>query len=310
MSDTGTGTETGARPAGVAAAPPLLPAPGPEPEGLLSPGVAPGTPSGEAPRLGSFLARAAAGTAVLTVVAAVLGLVRDQAIARYFGASDASDAFLIAWTVPEMAATLLIEDGMALLLVPAFSLALTRRAAAGEAPGSDPVRDLVATTLPRLFLLLAAWRGAADRRGPVGRGRAGPGPRRSAARGGLHPADLGHRPHLRDHRVLQRRAALLPQLPAARRGLCRVQPRHHRDDAGPARGVGRAGRGGGGRGRQRADDPDPTAGVPAAGAARAAPAAAVPAAGPSGRADRSAAGLRGPGPGGPVRGEPSVPGAG
>ncbi|MEU7738536.1 lipid II flippase MurJ, partial [Streptomyces griseus] len=80
---------------------------------------------------------------------------RDQAIARYFGASDASDAFLIAWTVPEMAATLLIEDGMALLLVPAFSLALTRRAAAGETPGSDPVRDLVATTLPRLFLLLS-----------------------------------------------------------------------------------------------------------------------------------------------------------
>lgn len=75
---------------------------------------------------------------MLTVVAAVLGLVRDQAIARYFGASDASDAFLIAWTVPEMAATLLIEDGMALLLVPAFSLALTRRAAAGKLPVPTP----------------------------------------------------------------------------------------------------------------------------------------------------------------------------
>lgn len=155
MSDTGTGTEAGVRPA-EAAAPPPLPAPGGGPEGPLSPGAPPGTTVGEAPRLGSFLARAAAGTAVLTVVAAVLGLVRDQAIARYFGASDASDAFLIAWTVPEMAATLLIEDGMALLLVPAFSLALTRRAAAtGDAPGPDPVRDLVATTLPRLFLLLS-----------------------------------------------------------------------------------------------------------------------------------------------------------
>ncbi|MFF8467016.1 murein biosynthesis integral membrane protein MurJ [Streptomyces griseus] len=152
MSDagTGTGTRAGARPAH-AAAPPPLPAPGGGAEGPLSPGTA----GGEAPRLGSFLARAAAGTAVLTVLGAVLGLVRDQAIARYFGASDASDAFLIAWTVPEMAATLLIEDGMALLLVPAFSLALTRRAAAGETPGSDPVRDLVATTLPRLFLLLS-----------------------------------------------------------------------------------------------------------------------------------------------------------
>ncbi|MFE3663075.1 murein biosynthesis integral membrane protein MurJ [Streptomyces sp. NPDC059164] len=157
MSESGTGTEAGARPADAAAnpapvlAPPLLPAPGAGPEGT---GAAE-RESGEAPRLGAFLARAAAGTAVLTVLGAVLGLVRDQAIARYFGASDASDAFLIAWTVPEMAATLLIEDGMALLLVPAFSLALTRRARGGAEEGADPVRDLVAATLPRLFLLLS-----------------------------------------------------------------------------------------------------------------------------------------------------------
>ncbi|MEU2760933.1 lipid II flippase MurJ [Streptomyces sp. NPDC007094] len=157
MSESGTGTEAGARPADAAAnpapvpAPPLLPAPGAGPEGT---GAAE-RESGEAPRLGAFLARAAAGTAVLTVLGAVLGLVRDQAIARYFGASDASDAFLIAWTVPEMAATLLIEDGMALLLVPAFSLALTRRARGSAEEGADPVRDLVAATLPRLFLLLS-----------------------------------------------------------------------------------------------------------------------------------------------------------
>ncbi|MEV4876430.1 murein biosynthesis integral membrane protein MurJ [Streptomyces cyaneofuscatus] len=174
MSDTGTGTEAEAL-SRAEAAPPLLPAPG-QPPGS-GPGVTTAVDaapepaeSGEAPGLGSFLARAAAGTAVLTVLAAVLGLVRDQAIARYFGASDASDAFLIAWTVPEMAATLLIEDGMALLLVPAFSLALTRRAdaeaakggegggrpdACGE-PGPDPVRELVAATLPRLCVLLMA----------------------------------------------------------------------------------------------------------------------------------------------------------
>ncbi|NEA14518.1 lipid II flippase MurJ, partial [Streptomyces halstedii] len=98
-------------------------------------------------------ARAAAGAAGLTVVAALLGLVRDQAVARLFGAGHASDAFLVAWTVPEMAATLLIEDGMALLLVPAFSLALTRRASAAS-PG-DPVRALVADTFPRLAAALA-----------------------------------------------------------------------------------------------------------------------------------------------------------
>ncbi|WSI35834.1 virulence factor MviN [Streptomyces sp. NBC_01341] len=87
------------------------------------------------------------------MIAALLGLVRDQAVARLFGASHDSDAFLIAWTVPEMAATLLIEDGMALLLVPAFSLSLTRRAAGGHL--TDPVRALVADTLPRLFAVLA-----------------------------------------------------------------------------------------------------------------------------------------------------------
>ncbi|WP_103530717.1 murein biosynthesis integral membrane protein MurJ [Streptomyces sp. SM11] len=155
MSDTGTGTEAEPRPADAAPAPQLLPAPGSGPGGPVAPGTAPESDSGEAPRLGAFLARAAAATAVLTVLGAVLGLVRDQAIARYFGASDASDAFLIAWTLPEMAATLLIEDGMALLLVPAFSLALTGRGATGGEGASDPVRDLVAATLPRLCLLLS-----------------------------------------------------------------------------------------------------------------------------------------------------------
>ncbi|MFT9669513.1 murein biosynthesis integral membrane protein MurJ [Streptomyces rhizosphaericola] len=221
MSETGTGTgaealpqaealpptealpQTGALPPSEARAhaepaPPLLPAPGQPPgsgpgaRGTTATGPAPDpADGGEAPGLGAFLARAAAATAVLTVLGAALGLVRDQAIARYFGASDASDAFLIAWTVPEMAATLLIEDGMALLLVPAFSLALTRRAAgrepgqpdtgsagatgepgdgkaasagepsdgkaaSAEGPGPDPVRELVAVTLPRLCLLLTA----------------------------------------------------------------------------------------------------------------------------------------------------------
>ncbi|WP_326701521.1 virulence factor MviN [Streptomyces sp. NBC_01754] len=115
-------------------------------------GKTPGTSARE-DRGGPFLARAAAGAAALTVAAALLGLVRDQAVARLFGAGHASDAFLVAWTVPEMAATLLIEDGMALLLVPAFSHALLRRARA-TAPG-DPVRALVADTFPRLCVALA-----------------------------------------------------------------------------------------------------------------------------------------------------------
>ncbi|MFD5335949.1 lipid II flippase MurJ [Streptomyces hawaiiensis] len=102
---------------------------------------------------GSFLARAALVTASLSIAGSLLGLVRDQSLARLFGAGSDTDAFLVAWTVPEFAATLLIEDGLAIALIPAFSMALARRARG--APG-DPVRALVGATLPRLCLALTA----------------------------------------------------------------------------------------------------------------------------------------------------------
>jgi putative peptidoglycan lipid II flippase len=110
-------------------------------------------PASAASVSGSFLARAALVTASLSIVGSLLGLVRDQSLARLFGAGSDTDAFLVAWTVPEFAATLLIEDGLAIALIPAFSMALARRARG--APG-DPVRALVGATLPRLCLALAA----------------------------------------------------------------------------------------------------------------------------------------------------------
>ncbi|MFK0105056.1 lipid II flippase MurJ [Streptomyces sp. NPDC091217] len=106
-----------------------------------------------APPTRGFLAKAALVTAVFSVLGSVLGLVRDQSLARLFGAGPDTDAFLVAWTVPEFAATLLIEDGLAFALIPAFSLALARKAQG--APG-DPVRALVAGTLPRLALAFTA----------------------------------------------------------------------------------------------------------------------------------------------------------
>ncbi|MEU8483708.1 lipid II flippase MurJ [Streptomyces sp. NPDC048641] len=99
------------------------------------------------------LARAALLTAVLSAVGSILGLGRDQSLARLFGAGSETDAFLVAWTVPEFAATLLIEDGLAFVLVPAFSAALARRA---QARGRDPVRSLVSSSLPRFGLAFLA----------------------------------------------------------------------------------------------------------------------------------------------------------
>ncbi|MEU3574759.1 lipid II flippase MurJ, partial [Kitasatospora sp. NPDC036755] len=104
------------------------------------------------PRRG-FLAKAFGITAVLSAAGSGLGLLRDLLLARYFGANQGTDAFLVAWTVPETAAPLLIEDAMSFLMVPAFALALVLREEDPDAP--DPVRQLVCATLPWLLLALS-----------------------------------------------------------------------------------------------------------------------------------------------------------
>ncbi|GAA3220905.1 murein biosynthesis integral membrane protein MurJ [Actinocorallia longicatena] len=85
---------------------------------------------------GSFIA---AGTA--------LGFLRDLTMAHLFGASGDTDAFLVAWTIPETVSPLLIEDAMALLMVPAVTRAVAEH-------GS--VRPLIRATLPRLSASLVA----------------------------------------------------------------------------------------------------------------------------------------------------------
>ncbi|MFJ2262010.1 murein biosynthesis integral membrane protein MurJ [Streptomyces sp. NPDC087844] len=111
-------------------------------------------PAEVTPPTRGFLAKATLVTAALSIAGALFGLGRDQALAHLFGAGTETDAFLVAWTVPEVAATLLIEDGMAFVLVPAFSLAVARRARGTRGSGGDPVRALVASTLPRIALVL------------------------------------------------------------------------------------------------------------------------------------------------------------
>ncbi|MFC8664804.1 murein biosynthesis integral membrane protein MurJ [Streptomyces sp. NPDC057199] len=133
----------------------VAPAADAEPSAETEQGTDAASATGVAPPTRGFLAKATLVTAVLSIAGALLGLGRDQALAHLFGAGTETDAFLVAWTVPEVAATLLIEDGMAFVLVPAFSLAVARRAR-GTTTGTDPVRALVASTLPRLALAFVA----------------------------------------------------------------------------------------------------------------------------------------------------------
>jgi putative peptidoglycan lipid II flippase len=55
----------------------------------------------------------------------VLGLAREQVLAYWFGASDAMDAFLVAFRVPNLVRDLFAEGAMSAALVPTFSRALT-----------------------------------------------------------------------------------------------------------------------------------------------------------------------------------------
>ena len=112
------------------------------------------------------VAKAAALSAVLAAAGAALGLGRDLLVAALFGANDQTDAFFVAWTVPETTAPLLIEGAMAFVMVPAFGRALAaaeqRRAAnasdaAAGAPVTtlDPTRELIEATFLRIVVALS-----------------------------------------------------------------------------------------------------------------------------------------------------------
>ncbi|MEV4558893.1 lipid II flippase MurJ [Kitasatospora sp. NPDC049285] len=116
-------------------------------------------PAAAVPPRRGVLVKAFGVTALLSAAGSGLGLLRDLLLARYFGANQGTDAFLVAWTVPETAAPLLIEDAMAFLMVPAFSLALVLREERTQGP--DPVRQLTRATLPWLLLALCTLSGLA-----------------------------------------------------------------------------------------------------------------------------------------------------
>lgn len=72
----------------------------------------------------------------LTAAGSLLGLVRDLLLAKFFGASGETDAFLVAWTVPETASPLLIEGAMMLLMVPVFVRAIEEHRSPWDVVGS------------------------------------------------------------------------------------------------------------------------------------------------------------------------------
>ncbi len=95
----------------------------------------------------------------LTLVSRVLGMVRDMLMARYVGAGLASDAFLIAWRLPNLFRALFAEGAFAAVFVPLFNKKMTHaeaeRADAGKAAAVDFAGQILSVLFPFLVLFTA-----------------------------------------------------------------------------------------------------------------------------------------------------------
>ncbi len=84
---------------------------------------------------------------VVTTLGRLLGFVRDLVVARYFGATAETDAFLIAWMIPETVTPLLLDGALILVLIPLFSR---------ELEDKDTLEGLLPRTLPPIAAALLA----------------------------------------------------------------------------------------------------------------------------------------------------------
>ena len=71
------------------------------------------------------LARSAGVFGLATITSRILGLVREQVMAYYFGAGDANDAFRVASRIPNLVRDLFAEGAMSAAFVPTFTRQLT-----------------------------------------------------------------------------------------------------------------------------------------------------------------------------------------
>lgn len=92
------------------------------------------------------LARSAGVFGLATVASRILGLVRDQVLAYYFGAGNAADAFRVAFRVPNLVRDLFAEGAMSAAFVPTFTRVLT-------AHGRDRAWHLANSVISALLLV-------------------------------------------------------------------------------------------------------------------------------------------------------------
>jgi putative peptidoglycan lipid II flippase len=108
------------------------------------------------------LTRALGSVGGLTLASRVLGLVRDSLFARFVGAGFASDAFLIAFRLPNMFRALFAEGAFSAAFIPMFNRKVADPDGGGLPAGVAFAEDALSVLLPVLIgmtvlMELAAW---------------------------------------------------------------------------------------------------------------------------------------------------------
>ncbi|WP_375395219.1 murein biosynthesis integral membrane protein MurJ [uncultured Sphingomonas sp.] len=108
------------------------------------------------------LAKALGSVGGLTLVSRILGLVRDSLFARYVGASFASDAFLVAFRLPNMFRALFAEGAFSAAFIPMFNQKVGDKAGDGLPDGIAFAQAALSVLLPILIVMtvileIAAW---------------------------------------------------------------------------------------------------------------------------------------------------------
>lgn len=89
----------------------------------------------------------------LTLLSRVLGLVRDSLFARYVGAGFASDAFLVAFRLPNMFRALFAEGAFTAAFIPMFNQKVADAQGKGLRDGLDFAEAALAVLLPVLIVM-------------------------------------------------------------------------------------------------------------------------------------------------------------
>ena len=102
------------------------------------------------------LLRASATIGGLTLVSRILGFLRDMLMARFVGAGFASDAFLIAWRLPNLFRALFAEGAFSAAFVPMFNRTVAeadrREPGSGLGVALGFAEDVLSVLLPILIL--------------------------------------------------------------------------------------------------------------------------------------------------------------